>query len=627
PLSTNYRSKKAIVDFNNAIFKRVCDVIATIEGLNDLSTLRLAYGKDVEQLVAEKNGKGGYVEVRFIEQEKKVSPSEKAELQLTLETIQDLLSRGYRYRDITILVRKKKEGNQVAKFLFDNGINKVISPDSLLIEGSSKVRFIINLFRLLADPGNAVARSQALHYYMIAQGGEHIDLNTLFEQSLKWRKGGKKNDRSGPGSKSETVFQSKMPAEFVSSMAGLAKMPVYEISEQLVRIFRLGDPPDAFVQRFQDLVLEFNSRQHASLQSFLQWWDSNEKVREKSVVIPENEDAIRIMTIHRSKGLQFPAVIMPFVGWDILPKSNEIVWLSSAEPPYSALGKVGIRANKELSESYFHADWNTEQTNSIIDNLNLLYVAFTRPEQELYLFAPATSAAAKKNEQVSRTNHLLERTLAAAGIVAQPDGVIRCGEKTADHMPATHTTGSDMLTEYPVHRWQDKIRVSSRTRKLADLLAEKSTDKARYGVLVHDLLATIKTLDDVDGALERIAFDGLLPDSEKEQLKKIVLEISEHPSIRPFFETDWEIRREVEILTPAAQTLRPDRTLTKGDQAVIVDFKTGAPDEKHKNQLNEYGSLLSEMGYASVRKYLVYFQDGATVLEVEDDIDNVSATS
>ncbi|MFM7728838.1 MAG: UvrD-helicase domain-containing protein, partial [Flavobacteriales bacterium] len=171
PLSTNYRSKKAIVDFNNSIFKRVCDVIATIEGLNDLSTLRLAYGKDVEQLVAEKNGKGGYVEVRFIEQEKKVSPSEKAELQLTLETIQDLLSRGYRYRDITILVRKKKEGNQVAKFLFDNGINKVISPDSLLIEGSSKVRFIINLFRLLADPGNAVARSQALHYYMIAQGG------------------------------------------------------------------------------------------------------------------------------------------------------------------------------------------------------------------------------------------------------------------------------------------------------------------------------------------------------------------------------------------------------------------------------------------------------------------------
>jgi ATP-dependent exoDNAse (exonuclease V) beta subunit len=162
---------------------------------------------------------------------------------------------------------------------------------------------------------------------------------------------------------------------------------------------------------------------------------------------------------------------------------------------------------------------------------------------------------------------------------------------------------------------------------LTDLLKEKSTDKARYGVLVHELLSTIRTLEDGDDVLEKIAFDGLLPDNERDQLKRIVQEVSQHPDIRPFFQTDWEIRREAEILTPDARTLRPDRTLTKGDQAVIVDFKTGSPDDRHRSQLNEYGALLTTMGYRSVKKYLVYLQETASVLEVADDVDNMNASS
>lgn len=147
-------------------------------------------------------------------------------------------------------------------------------------------------------------------------------------------------------------------------------------------------------------------------------------------------------------------------------------------------------------------------------------------------------------------------------------------------------------------------------------MKERSAEKTRYGVLVHELLSTIGTLEDVEPALDKIRFDGLLPEDEKEQLKSIVLEVTSHPDIKGFFETDWEIKRESEILTPEGEMFRPDRTLTKGKEAVLVDFKTGSASPEHESQLLNYCSLLKSMGYESVTNYLVYLKDGPKVVEV-----------
>ncbi|MFM8431543.1 MAG: 3'-5' exonuclease, partial [Bacteroidota bacterium] len=356
--------------------------------------------------------------------------------------------------------------------------------------------------------------------------------------------------------------------------------------------------------------------QHASLRSFIQWWDSNNKVREQSVVIPENENAIRIMTIHKSKGLQFPVVIMPFTDWDMLSRSGNIVWLTSEENPYVKLGKMGIPASPILSESVFENDWRREQSNSVIDNLNLIYVAFTRPEEELYIFSPMPSEDALKKGETNTISKLIFHTLQTAGMPPETDGILKRGTAPENFIPKSEHLVSEPLTSYPVNRWQDKIRVSSRTRKLADLLKERSAEKTRYGVLVHELLSTIGTLEDVEPALDKIRFDGLLPEDEKEQLKSIVLEVTSHPDIKRFFETDWEIKRESEILTPEGEMFRPDRTLTKGKEAVLVDFKTGSASPEHESQLLNYCSLLKSMGYESVTNYLVYLKDGPKVVEV-----------
>jgi ATP-dependent exoDNAse (exonuclease V) beta subunit len=628
-LDTNYRSKKEIVQFNNRLFSEIPDMLESTGSLQDLDLLREAYGSDLEQKVAEKNNSGGYVEWLSFTNEKKSGeetvdeiehndpdadgisgPWKDKSLARMLETVNDLLSRGFRHRDIAILVRTNNEGNAAAQHLFTNGIDKIITPDSLAISGSPKVRFLINAFRLLSDPRNNIARSQMLHFYTETNGHGAMTMHDVFRQEQKKRK---KNDPPGNrqlfGNEStvDRPFNKTLPAEFVDAIETLAKLPVYEISEQLVRIFGLNNPPDAYIQRFQDLVLEYNTRHHAGVAGFVSWWDENEKVQNSSVVIPENEDAIRIMSIHKSKGLQFPAVIMPFVEWKLEPKSGQLIWVSTDIPPFDRLGRTGVYSGKALEETVFNPDWQEERSLNVVDNVNLLYVAFTRAEEELYLFGPADSGKGALNT----TSRLVYRTLTQAGSTAGEDGCIIFGEKTLSR-PAGRTEGQTaQLPSYPVNRWQDRIRIATRARRLSDLLQEKDDSGKRYGILVHDVLARIRTEADIDREVDRCFFEGELTSSQADELKSLIREVTSHPTLSGFFDSGWDVRREQEIITPEGDLLRPDRVLIRKKEAVVIDFKTGKPEEKHHLQLQQYGKLLEKMGYTGIKRYIVYLNDFA----------------
>jgi len=298
--------------------------------MNDHPILNLAYGKDLSQMVASKNDQSGYVEVDYINSEDAEDEDGEAlkwkdlAMKNLLTEIRNQIAKGFSYRDISILVRKNTEGNEIATFLLENEIDKIISPDSLLITGSPRINFLVNVLRFLADQKNAIARAEVLYYYALNIANLKFDKHTYFSDHKNFKYTGKTGKKDNtlfpPESLNESNFNSILPESFTSHLTYLANLPIYEISEQLVNIFGLNKKPDAFIQRFQDLVLEYNTGFDSSLEGFINWWDSSKKVRNASVITPQNEDAIQIMTIHRSKGLQFPIVFMPFCDWKLLPK-------------------------------------------------------------------------------------------------------------------------------------------------------------------------------------------------------------------------------------------------------------------------------------------------------------------
>lgn len=617
-LATNYRSKKEIITFNNHFFLNANEIANTQLDMKDHPVLGLAYGKDLHQEVAPKNNDSGYVEVRYLESEE--SEEEDGETKKwkdvaminLLNEIRNQIAKGFSYRDIAILVRKNTEGNEIATFLLQNEIDKIISPDSLLITASPKINFLINTLRFLADQKNAIARAEVLYYFALNIANIKFDKHTYFSDHKNFKHAGKTGKKGStlfpPESLNESSFNSILPESFTGHITYLANLPIYEISEQLVKIFELNKKPDAFIQRFQDLVLEYNTGFDSSLEGFLQWWDSSNKVRNASVITPQNEDAIQIMTIHRSKGLQFPIVFIPFCEWKLTPKANELIWLETDKEPFSELGKTALVTTNALKETYYSDNYEEEIHQTVIDNLNMLYVAFTRAEDKLIVYCPKDNLKelTSTSKLISRTCHKLDPE--------QTVSFIR-GEnflKTKNENGKEKTTSTD-LKIYPSNRWQDKLSLSSHGNDLIEMIEKKDMSKINYGILIHALLAEVRSTSEFRHLAEKFVFDGLITADQKIKLLDEVENILKVEEIAGLFSEVYEVKAEKEIILPLGDVLRPDRVLIKDNEAIVVDFKSGQPHKKHENQVTQYADVLRKMGYQNVSAKLVYLTNRSVV--------------
>ena len=612
-LDTNYRSKKEIVDFNNSFFENATKVINREVEMDKHQSLELAYGKDLLQAVAEHNNTGGYVNVEFLsdddeesEEEEAVNWKDQAKNKL-LATVNDLLKKKYSYRDIAILVRKNSEGNELATFLLSNGIDKIISPDSLLINTSPKIGFVINVFRFLANTRNAIAKSEVIYYYgRFIQATENHEWHLLFSDH---KFGGRRKTEEGglfdKESLKNNLFNQLLPEEFSRHVSELGRLPVYELSEQILRIFKLNDKPDAYLQRFQDLILEYTASLDSSLDGFLTWWDSSTKVRNCSVIVPSNENAIRIMTLHRSKGLQFPIVFMPFTEWSILPKANDIVWMETDQPPFEQLGKVALASSNKLLDSHFQVPYRNEIKDSVIDNLNLLYVGFTRAEHKLFIYTRAD-----KGKDLNKISKLISRTL-------NPENAERIEKGTNDIRPKmkekTDGIVSEELRYYQSHPWQEKLALKTHSKDLLEMLGENALNPVNYGNLVHQLLAGISTKNEVKVSAQKMIFDGLISSPEAEQLIREVSDVLNDEKIASFFDVNDRVMAEKEMILQGGEILRPDRVIFRENEVLVIDFKTGKREKKHEDQIRRYASVLKEMNEQNVSSYLIYLHEKAVV--------------
>jgi ATP-dependent helicase/nuclease subunit A len=620
-LETNYRSREDIVEFNNTFFSLVPEVLEAATEVPDAKALRALYAEDVRQDTAGSNRHPGYVRIRF-EDESASAEAEENEAQDWKDrvltnlpgVIEDLRSQGYRYGDIAILVRKNDEGNRLATFLSEKGITQVESSDSLLIHAHPAVVCLINGLRFLDDPSNPIARAQVLYAYTQLRGSAGtLGYHALFSGSGQGGAAKKKNSRRREtpalfygAAYEENLFNRLLPPGFTEKIPVLARLPVYPCVEELLRVFGLDSPPDAFVDRFLDALLEFSARQSGSIRSFLQWWDTSAQAKNCSVVTSGTGDSIRILTIHKSKGLQFPVVLMPFCNWTLLPSSDSLFWVQTKEAPYADFGALPLHPSKKLENTVFRSSYEQEVALSLQDNVNLLYVAFTRAEERLYAWC-----AGKPGKAASSAGSLIREVLQHGDLAAhwsadrreftrgREDAVRRILPAPADH-PLIRSR-----TDYPREAWQKKLTIAARSREYADS-GTGETSPVSLGILAHQVLAQAGDAGSLRAVVERYYFEGLMDAATRDRLVHDLEALLQDEQVKPFFDPGSRVLTEREIVLPDESVERPDRIVFMAGGVAVVDFKTGKEHPAHEDQVRRYVRTLQAMGHAAVDGYLVY---------------------
>ena len=643
-LNRNFRSKETIVQFNNAFFTAAIDVLEhQLTASPFADKLRPAY-QDVKQETKRRGD--GYVEVRFIgkndrknnnssgddndddndnnnnnnnnnnnEGNNNDGPDNKGKgwkstaQRWLLNLVKDLLAQGVPLRDIAILVRTNNAGSELAKFLSEQGY-KVISSEALLLNNSRKVQLLISALQYLADHRNKIARTELLvnYCYFYPPNLDSLTYHDLCSDHLY---------RSDP--EWVSLFDRLLPQAFTQHLFDLVAHPLYEIAETLVQIFGFCQQTDAYIQRFLDLILEKQTGKNLDLRQFLDWWSSHsEDSNATSVVVPKGEDAITIISIHKAKGLEFPIVIIPYADWETTPSARGLMWAETKVPPFDQLGLVPVKINKKLESTIFAQSYDHEKMLCIMDNLNLLYVALTRPTERLYIFAPLPT---KMDNNINSISKIIYSVLCGFEFSESFDllnNVFTLGDANVPHHSKENANETSLLNRFLSNNYQEKLTIRTEATRFFMLFDNAQTEAVRTGQKVHSVLEKIKHPDELDKVLRQLSVKGLIDDSEIDLLRHRVEKIFAMPEVNKWFITSSydEVLCERTLMRDLNRRI-PDRVMIKDKRATIVDYKTGEKNPKHEKQINHYAQILQKMGYGIESKYLLYIgENDAQVIQV-----------
>jgi ATP-dependent helicase/nuclease subunit A len=614
-LDTNFRSAKEIVQFNNELFASASAIISSATG----KSISLEAYNDVGQHAA-KDTKG-FVRISFVKpiaEEITDEPnSGTAALppqwnQLALEqiplTLEELQQNGVQLKDIAILVRKNDEGQRIAAQLLNyknSGKAKpeyrydVVSNESLRIDGAATVNLLLGAMRYLLNADDAIARAQ-LGYEFARLHEPERDLPLVFAVS------------------NQTIFENNLPRRFAEQKLYLKKLPLIELTETLIEIFGLGNIQGelVYLQAFQDLVLDFSNRERNDLGAFLEWWEDNR--HKKSVQISGDVNAVQILTIHKSKGLQFAYVIIPFCSWGLDHDNWQApnLWVSSDEFPVRDSGFLPVKYSKTLEQTFFASFYEEEHTRTFLDNLNLMYVAFTRAEVGLIVTAPHRDVKASKNTVAGLLYESIERTPILTAGWDEKHEWFQFGKLAGARNKPADTDSYIQLKTYSASSWREKLVIrQSGTTYFEDTTEQR--EKINYGIHMHAVLSRMKYASDIQQTLDQIIREGIISGVDRAPLEKQLTELLSLPEVASWFSSDWSVRTEVPILLPGGAENRIDRLIIKEKNAVVVDFKTGVRKKSDHDQVLDYINILRLMNFTEVKGYLLYLKENE-VVEVKE---------
>lgn len=603
-LKVNRRSETNVINFNNCLFTAAVDYLNSLhleELKEECFPLKRAYADVVQE--SPKTDSKGYVKVSFIEPDKEQNYTQKT-LSAMGEEVQRLLSEGVKLNDITILVRKNKNIPPIADY-FDKELHlPVVSDEAFRLDASLAICMLIDALRYLSNPEEKIAKASLITNYKLQITG---------------------GDKAEPADWHDILTadaRTALPAEFVSRMDELRLMPLYELLEELFTLFNMGsiEKQDAYLFSFFDAVTEYLQNNSSDLDGFIRYWDETLCAK----TIPSGEmDGIRIFSIHKSKGLEFHTVLIPFCDWKLENETyNQLVWCTAPEPPYNAIDLVPVNYSSTMAESVYRQDYLNERLQLWVDNLNLLYVAFTRAGKNLILWS--------KKDQKGTMAELLSAALpqvaqAGEGSWDEEESIYESGEVYPSEEENDNSQALNKLAQKPVKlpvhmesmRHDIEFRQSNRS---ADFIAgvDEAKSSRRFinrGRLLHTLFSAIETEEDIDDAISRLVFEGIIGRTEtEEEIRELTLRAFSQPQIKDWYSGSWQLFNECDIIWQENGELRnrrPDRVMMRGGTIVVVDFKFGKPNKKYNKQVQGYIDLLIRMGYDAntISGYLWYVEE------------------
>ena len=602
-LDVNWRSFSKVIEFNNSFFQFLSKHLKNEE-------YRSLYETGNKQLTTKK--KGGFVQISFIDEGFKAAEKELIYPEKVLEIITQVKG-DFNQNEISILTRTKKQGVAIANYLTEHNV-PIISSETLLLQNSSKVQFIINLLYVLQQPNDEECKLELLHFLY-----NDLQLTTNLHTFLASHV--KQNNKE--------FFAAFKKYDIHFSQADFDTLSLYDSVEMFIRIFKLTQKSDAYLQFFLDVVLDFSYKKTEGIDAFLNYWE--ERKEKLSIVVPDGKNAVKIMTIHKAKGLEFPVVIYPF-DLDVYKQIEPKIWYAPLDKnDYNGFDTALVNYSKALNDTgeIGAALYNKQQEELELDNFNMVYVALTRASEQLYI----VSEFKKQPKEPTTFAHFFQNYLVEEGLWNTAQSVYKFGDskriKIEEKKPKEEVVALIQETFISTN-WED--------HKL-DIVIESEVDESdetqksiAYGNLIHEILAEIITTDDVERVVLSFVNKGLVAIEDQPKMMKIIQNVVEHKALSQYYSTAVSVLNEREILTDEVKNvydkkgdiiavkkivLIPDRLIFEGNKVTIIDYKTGKPDEKYKAQLTNYARVLTQMDYKVIAKLLVYINEEVRVVEVD----------
>lgn len=630
PLEKNWRSRLNIIDFNNAAIGALKQAFESFlfEEIDD-EKYRDKFSKIYEHFLQRPGNpdgrKEGWVEANFLPEEN----FEEQSLERLVNQVKQLQDNGIKASETAILIRKNKEGAKIieafleaAKKEENAGYNlSVLSNESLFLFTSRGVNLVMLVVQLLVDAEAKIQKVALLHLWLSWLKPALKNLGHTFSGEPQLTLDFLENNQNSESGWAidenfETVFETELGEKMQQLRQKVLLSSLDETVTEICALFGLFklEPELPFLQTLIDQAADLKISLSNDLSNFLFWW--NEKGFDISVSVNEEVDSVRLLTVHKAKGLEYEAVLLPFFNWEVSRTGLQVppLWCRPGIEPFDRFPLLPVKVGKTLSKTIFRDDYFEEKVNSFIDTLNLVYVAFTRAKSALFIHCkkkPEKQNPKKEDQPGKSVNSLLEYALTQLGEDEKFAGSWNVEKETFRYgkLPVLElgkkTDKPNKIKNYRFFDFSERIRLRLNSEDF--LSAESSAHSVKNtGKLVHEILAEVDTENDIELACNKAFKEGRINETEREQILNKLKTSLKNPQIKRWFDGSFSVLNERNLLTPG-KLLRPDRMMVSGKQAIVVDYKWGEKmPEKYHKQVSRYAESLKNCGFEKVEGFLWY---------------------
>ena len=557
-LEINRRSARNIITFNNLLYENIARWLPD-EFAGHLSEIyadaKQEYWKDQE----------GYVKIKVVDYVTKPEFEAQA-LEWIKPSIEELEANGFPAGSITVLARNNRQIAVIAQKLISEGY-AVITDESLLVSSCPQVQKVVAVLKYLSSGTDDICNEQ------LRQLGVDLEKAVPSDGSL------------------------------------------YDLCEAIVRTWTAtvdkGDIP--YVNAFLDIVAEYISIYGSDISAFVRWWEETAS-KNRYISVPDGQDAVRVMTYHKSKGLSLDAVIIPFFNEPFVPRagSDDYLW-TTPDADICEIGLFPVKYKSELSKTFFSAEYDRERFLNAVDAVNAAYVATTRARQAMYIFG------IKSKTGIDSMSESMARMLKAIFGEANEDNIYELGTPVS-YVPSDDAGDArvqepvDTFVSIPYLVMEENTEEDAPARPRIEMAYSgaaffEEPGARQKGVVLHDILASVSVAEDLPAAVARAVADGELPASEAGEVETQLAEAIGSVAEYRWFDSGNTVYNELSIINTDGNVERPDRVIMRDGEAVVVDYKFGEERKGYRWQVGRYMKLLRQMGYSRVKGYLWYVKN------------------